>query len=815
MAQKELVFKLKYLSEGGEIVEKQATTFKQISKSVSDLQDELNNTDLGSEQFKKLQGDLKNSQGALQQASRSTQSLGQQFTAIPGPIGMAAQSVMGLGTALKALIANPIGAVIAAIGAVFIGLYKAINSTEEGTFKFKEAFAALSGILDPVLKLLGQIGVVLIDGILAGIDAVQDALAFLGFDSFAKASDDAENLARSINEVEDAEGELAVARAKQNKQLAEAREIISDTNVSLAERKKALQDVKKSEEDLAKKEVELSQKRLANVREELRLKGKSKELLDAEEQALISLFNTQQSQAAVNRKNIKAEQALDRETEAERKKIAADAKQREKDRLVAIENRKKAELAASDLEKQLNLELIQDQQERALKELEINKEKQIRGISELGISEQRKQDLILKVDLSTQLKREKIESDAYRKSLEAFNAYRQFLIQQELVNSDAVIQVAENTTNGVLTKYEDLFFKQRSSRKEFIKGQENLDAEEVENLSYTLLAYNRYYETLRFQATQSYQADVADGKRRKEEQEKQLEDTNVVFKSKLAQRLKDEQEANNNQAISIKRFNEIRTELEQEKNNRITEINTYFEDYEKNRLKQFNAEILKIDNTQVQRRSQIEQKFVEFKKRVQDELRKAEDARVQLAIDAFEVTADLVGRETELGKKLAQASVLIQTWENASAAARSQLAIKTADAPIRAAIAAGIQVAQGLFRVSQIQKIEVPKAAMGGIIQGQGSGTMDNIPVMVSNGESVINAQSTQAFAPLLSLVNQLGGGASFDERGVTSSQIRTPQSQLASVMGGDTPPIKAYVVSQEISSRQEMDRRIQQRSTL
>ena len=104
---------------------------------------------------------------------------------------------------------------------------------------------------------------------------------------------------------------------------------------------------------------------------------------------------------------------------------------------------------------------------------------------------------------------------------------------------------------------------------------------------------------------------------------------------------------------------------------------------------------------------------------------------------------------------------------------------------------------------------------MGGIIQGQGSGTMDNIPVMVSNGESVINAQSTQAFAPLLSLVNQLGGGASFDERGVTSSQIRTPQSQLASVMGGDTPPIKAYVVSQEISSRQEMDRRIQQRSTL
>jgi len=811
MAQKELVFKLKYLSEGGEIVEKQATTFKEIQKSVSDLQNELNNTDLGSEQFQKLQSDLKNSQGALQQASRSTQSLGQQFTAIPGPIGMAAQSVIGLGTALKALIANPIGAVIAAIGAVFIGLYKAINSTEEGTFKFKEAFAALSGILDPVLKLLGQIGVVLIDGILAGINAVQKGLELLGFDSLAKASDDSQNLARSINEVEEAEGDLAVARAKQNKELAEAREIISDTNVSLADRKKALQQVKKSEEDLAKKEVQLSKQRLANAREELRLKGKSKELLEAEEQALISLFNTQQSQAAVNRKNLKAEQALDREVEAEKKKRAADAKQREKDRLLAIENRKKAELAASDLEKQLNLELIKDEQERALKELEINKEKQVRAINELQISEQRKQDLILKVDAATQVKREKIESEGYKKSLEAFNAYRQFLIQQELVNQDAVLQIVEDTIEKQIKADDDLIFKQTLNRDEFIKAQINSAKKENLTLQQTLDAYQRYYDTLRFQATQNYQADIADTERRKVERQKQFNDAKTFTDLQL----KINDENYNKDLINEEEFYKQREIITSTYRQRQIEIKTFFDDFEKNRLTQFNAEILKIDKLQVQRRSQLEQQFADFKKKIQDELKKAEDARVQLAIDAFEVTADLVGRETELGKKLAQASVLVQTWQNASDAASAQLKIKTPDAGIRAAIAAGIQVAQGLFRVAQIQKIEVPKAATGGLITGQGSGTMDNIPVMVSNGESVINAQSTQAFGPLLSLINQLGGGASFDESGITSTQIRTPQSQIASVMGGDVPPIKAYVVSKEVSSKQEMDRRIQQRSTL
>ena len=40
------------------------------------------------------------------------------------------------------------------------------------------------------------------------------------------------------------------------------------------------------------------------------------------------------------------------------------------------------------------------------------------------------------------------------------------------------------------------------------------------------------------------------------------------------------------------------------------------------------------------------------------------------------------------------------------------------------------------------------------------TGTSDSIPVRLSNGESVINANATSQFAPLLSALNQSAGGA-------------------------------------------------------
>lgn len=85
------------------------------------------------------------------------------------------------------------------------------------------------------------------------------------------------------------------------------------------------------------------------------------------------------------------------------------------------------------------------------------------------------------------------------------------------------------------------------------------------------------------------------------------------------------------------------------------------------------------------------------------------------------------------------------------------------------------------------------KFAAGGMVYGPGSGTSDSIPALLSSGESVINAQSTQMFSGILSAINQAGGGAPLTNNNSTA------------------PIVKTYVVASEMSSQQEADFRINQ----
>lgn len=61
--------------------------------------------------------------------------------------------------------------------------------------------------------------------------------------------------------------------------------------------------------------------------------------------------------------------------------------------------------------------------------------------------------------------------------------------------------------------------------------------------------------------------------------------------------------------------------------------------------------------------------------------------------------------------------------------------------------------------VQAFKSLNEAKFATGGYIRGAGTGTSDSIPVRVSNGESIMNANTTAMFSGLLSSLNQLGGG--------------------------------------------------------
>ena len=711
MASKELVYKLKFVTENGQEVEKTASSINEINDSVSQLENKLKGAKLGSEEFKNLQGELKKSKGALDEAQASTMSFSEKIQGIPGPIGQAAQGVMGLGKAFMALIANPIGAAIAGIALVFTTLYKALTSTEEGTFKLREVMGALSGVLNPLIKIAQNLALVLVDGILAGINGVQKALEFLGFDQFAIASEDAGKLAKEINRVEEAEGDLAVERAQQNKELAEAREIISDTTKSLSERTAALDKVKKSEESLAAKETKLAQDRLKNIREQIKQQGASTALLDAEEQALIQLANTQQNQSAIRRKNIKAEQALVREAaadekaqEEERKKRAADAEARRKER------QQKAKEAA-DYEKQLNLELITDEQEKALKSVEIAKNKELDTINGLAVSETKKAELRAKLEQKTQNDIAKIKQTAEEKDK----------AEQKRKDDEA----------------------EANRQKQIAQAQANVD---------TLLQIEAFkYDTEEELAT----AD--------------LEKTISLMREKTDLLLQNDKLTADERLL----------------------IET-----------QYTENVKKLTESQLTTQQNLSDKKIAIAR-----------AEAQAAANVLNDIASVAGETTELGKVAALAAATINTYLSASQAA--------ADPTIPAFLkpfAVAAAIALGLKQVSSIMAVdtsipEPKKLAGGGIVMGQGSGTMDNIPVQLSSGESVINARSTAMFRPTLSLMNQLGGGAKFDG-GIVSNGVDAAQMELISGMRQrNQQPVKAYVVASQAANQIQLDRQVKSRS--
>jgi hypothetical protein len=106
------------------------------------------------------------------------------------------------------------------------------------------------------------------------------------------------------------------------------------------------------------------------------------------------------------------------------------------------------------------------------------------------------------------------------------------------------------------------------------------------------------------------------------------------------------------------------------------------------------------------------------------------------------------------------------------------------------------------------------KLASGGLISGPGTGTSDSVPAMLSTGESVINAASTAMFAPLLSTINQMGGGAKFADGGIAPYSSIDKSEPYASFFN-EQPMIKTYVVASDMTSQQQLDRNTKMRSTL
>jgi len=131
--------------------------------------------------------------------------------------------------------------------------------------------------------------------------------------------------------------------------------------------------------------------------------------------------------------------------------------------------------------------------------------------------------------------------------------------------------------------------------------------------------------------------------------------------------------------------------------------------------------------------------------------------------------------------------------------------------PIAGAAAEPFIIAEGALELAAIAAQKPPAYATGGVhvgngpVSGPGTGTSDSVNARLSNGESVINAKSTAIFGPLLSAINEYGGGVAFASTrgkqafasgGVIGSYLPTPDNGLRQAL-----PVAARMHSEDLNA--------------
>jgi hypothetical protein len=193
--------------------------------------------------------------------------------------------------------------------------------------------------------------------------------AFTGIgDEIEREATAAANLRKELQLVADAERELNKNRALQNRLIADAKLRINDENLSYQDRLKALEEVRKAEIKLSKDEEALAKRKYEAIVAQNALSDSSKEALDAEAAAFITLQNAQVASLAKQKELFDQEKSLRDRQKAEQKAAQAEAAQRQKERAEQAQKEfddwlaleiKKAETAEA------NAKFVKDKEEKA------------------------------------------------------------------------------------------------------------------------------------------------------------------------------------------------------------------------------------------------------------------------------------------------------------------------------------------------------------------------------------------------------------------------------------------------------------------
>lgn len=144
-----------------------------LAKQIVGINDQLKAMDASIGNYQRNVG---NYEGAF---TKGLADISDKIKSLSNPLSIAKQGVNALGGAFKALIANPIGAVIMAIVVAFKALKKGFEGSEEATNSLKKAFSAFEPVMNAInnifTKFAKMVGTIAENAIPALVNALQKA----------------------------------------------------------------------------------------------------------------------------------------------------------------------------------------------------------------------------------------------------------------------------------------------------------------------------------------------------------------------------------------------------------------------------------------------------------------------------------------------------------------------------------------------------------------------------------------------------------------------------------------------------------------
>ena len=704
-----------------------------LQKSIKDLDDEISDAEQSIGVFSRNVGNYEN---AINNALDANSGFLAQIKAMQDEAKATGQSfgtvlvngIKGVGAAFKALLANPIVAVLAAVVAIVMKLVGAFKQNEEASRAMQTAMAPLK----VVFNVIGQ-------AIQAVVGVIAKLVEWAGqaAQAVAKFMERIPLIGDSIKEVnKEVERQIQLEKDRQALQDANRENIMKDAQANA--------EIEKLKNTIDDQHNKTTQERIAAANEAIRIAKKQGD-------TNISLAKEELRIAKELAMQDKALSTEEKDRIAELEKAVFDAEQAKFARINELSNMRKGVI---DEERAAEQEALKAREE-AWKAYQDTVAAGTERIYELTL-------------------------DLMQEGLDKEKAMRKKQYEEDLAN----IEGTEGQKNQIRLLLAEQYERDIAELEQRY-SQEELDrriAAEEANLSRLIELNKNNYEELEKLRVEQLEREKQEAIRNAEETGEEVSLIEAEYEQKKQDAITElREQAETDRQAKLQEYLDSGLEgteedSELEKLETELELRQQYYDSLVNMDAEAKAQMFTSEEQWRQACIEAGNAVIKSDRAVMDEKDRLAKLTKQQAMTQVAAVGDIAGQISTLLGEVAGDNEQAVAFQKVATIA--QIAINTA-LGIANAVAAGAGVpfpanlaaiASGIAAVvsgivaakqalSQAQDVSAPAFATGGLVTGPGTGTSDDIPAMLSNGESVMTALATDMFAPLLSTLNQAGGG--------------------------------------------------------